>query len=857
LCETNHVPATACDPQGPRPFLHAGVDVLPAADRAVRASAPGLVVWARPAAAAFAGRRAAEGGGTVILQHDLDGDAATPDDRLTTIYGHVEPLVGEGRVVSEGEVIARTVEAGGGHLHFGARRVPFSLLDPVTHHAALPPPGTDGCLPCYSRQAPLPAFPESWEDPASLFRAPTWARLLKSGLDQEGGGDVLEVGDGYVIAGWTRGANIGGKGALDAWIARMNATGDVISQHAYGGEGIEQIFKLAPAADGGFVALAHSGSFGASTPAPVLMKFDAAASHPQWQKMYVGNSRFWADDLQPTSDGAYVLSGAMGLCLLGGTRCVTVLKVDADGNVAWARSYPVLFYDVAATSIVETTDGGLALACDIFSPGSGKSHLLILRLDANGTLVWSYTHQVFSSDTHPRQIQATNDGGVVIVGTVGHIHLWLLKLLHDGAPEWEFAYSFGSPRSRAVGARLTLTPEGGYVVSGQSFSHIESPTGAAQYDIWLLKLDAGGRILRQRAFDARGQFDTAVALRTARDGGLILVGGQGETCPLCSLLPSPNGLLVVRADADLQASDGCGTTPEGVSNPIPSQLFSQEIFPVERTVAALPVEMTVAPSATRSYACAAGSYGPPPDIQAVTSELRMERTSCDFTHILVAQLCGNFGVAGVTPSMPIILEFTNDVLWFEARVSDRDSTLERSDIERVEILTEQPPFSDFSLFPLADDGSEGINYVDQVSIQFGGKDCFYDPGGGLCVCASARYPTRSGDATPADGVYSRDTALITPISAPADGVDCFLAARGRPLQLAQPAEALDLRVRAVDHQGNVTIWPHSFRVTPNPNAAVCSGDECGCCLLLNPASACAGKPGLTSPDFPQGLCSLF
>src|SRR3989475_5998176 len=108
LCSTNHAPAKSCDPIGPRPFLHAGFDALPAADRTVRASAAGRVVSARNSFSSFDPGRPGEGGGVVLIEHDMDGDPGTRDDLLVTIYEHVDPLVVPGQIVSQGQVIAHT-----------------------------------------------------------------------------------------------------------------------------------------------------------------------------------------------------------------------------------------------------------------------------------------------------------------------------------------------------------------------------------------------------------------------------------------------------------------------------------------------------------------------------------------------------------------------------------------------------------------------------------------------------------------------------------------------------------------------------------------------------------------------------
>src|SRR2546422_2616582 len=220
-CSTNHPPTTSCDPIGPRPFLHAGFDALPAADRTVRASAAGRVVSARNSFSSFDPGRPGEGGGVVLIEHDMDGDPGTRDDLLVTIYEHVDPLVVPGQIVSQGQVIAHTSTNRREFLHFGVRRAPFDPADADFYRGILPPPGTTGCVPCFGKALPLPSFPERWEAPDHLFRNPfDWVELLEGG--EEGGGDVLETPEGYLVGGWTMAADIGGTGASDMWLVRLD-----------------------------------------------------------------------------------------------------------------------------------------------------------------------------------------------------------------------------------------------------------------------------------------------------------------------------------------------------------------------------------------------------------------------------------------------------------------------------------------------------------------------------------------------------------------------------------------------------------------------------------------------------------
>lgn len=862
MCETNHVPARACDPQGPRPFLHVGVDMMPAADRTVRASATGRVVVARAVTAAFVGRRAAEAGGVVILEHDLDGDPETLDDVLHTVYGHVVPGVSEGQVVQQGDVIARTSVVGGNHLHFGVRRSALDPADPVAYHGALPPPGTNGCMPCYSRMVPLPPFPEHWEDPDRLFGAPQWAVLLKSGQRQEGAGDALETEDGYVVAGWTHAANIGGKGALDAWIARLDVEGRIVSQHAYGGDRLDAIHRLAPTPDGGFVALAQSASFVATGQAPVLLKFGPASDRPQWQKMYVGSGGDWAEDVRTTADGGYVISGVTEQCAgLEKTRCAAVMKLDAAGDVRWARSFRGIGSDetVGATSIAEAADGGFVVVASVFRTMLRISGASVFRLDVNGNVMWSQIRRMEFGDASVRQIQATTDGGFIIVGSVDVYgrSLWLLKIDGDGTIEWEAGYNASQRGER--GTRVIVRPEGGYVVAGWTLTGVDEVRGHALYDLWVMTLDSDGGILHQRLFDGRSPFESAAGLRSTRDGGIIMVGTEGEPCVRCDPYPSPRGVLVVKAAADLEVSNGCGTDTDHFRAPISTFRLLLPLQVVDRAVTTVPVDMAMITTDARGHACKAGHYGPPPEIRSVASEFSVRQAQCDVTRTMELQLC-DLGLPGVTATMPIVLGVTYDSLAINANVTDRDSDADRLDIDTVEArIRREGEFRYDPYLSLRDDGSAIVEVVDQVSPRWTGKACFYDPDLGLCGCDPARYPAYSGDAAAGDGLYTREIGVYTPAT-PFDGIDCFVEASGRNRLFASAGIETELRVRATDLQGNITTWPEPIQVTPGTGSFACSGDECGCCILLHPTdypSVCGGRRGLTSPVYPQGLCNLF
>ncbi len=158
-----------CDCAG-KPFKHVGFDAGTSLSGApvnteVRASADGEVKFTGVIPGGWAE--------AVVLEHDLDGNPNTTDDRVTTLYEHVTTLVSENDKVKQGVVIAKVAKLANkrkSHLHFGFRRGAFVEAQASDYiRGALPQ--TAECRPCWSKhvEGGLPVFPESWEDPQTIF----------------------------------------------------------------------------------------------------------------------------------------------------------------------------------------------------------------------------------------------------------------------------------------------------------------------------------------------------------------------------------------------------------------------------------------------------------------------------------------------------------------------------------------------------------------------------------------------------------------------------------------------------------------------------------------------------------------
>ena len=72
---------------------------------------------------------------------------------------------------------------------------------------------------------------------------------------------------------------------------------------------------------------------------------------------------------------------------LGGDRSydVWLFKTDANGNQLWNRSYGGEYFD-EAYDVIQTNDGGYALACQSLSFGAGISNFWLIKTDEYGVV---------------------------------------------------------------------------------------------------------------------------------------------------------------------------------------------------------------------------------------------------------------------------------------------------------------------------------------------------------------------------------------------------------------------------------------------------------------------------------------
>jgi hypothetical protein len=140
-------------------------------------------------------------------------------------------------------------------------------------------------------------------------------------------------------------------------------------------------------------------------------------------------------------------------------------------------------------SVVQTFDGGYAVAGQTSSFGEGDSDMYLVITDSYGNTIRQKTYGGSNWDGGYSLIQ-TSDGGYAITGTTYSFSIdgsavFLVKTDHVGNQEWQKTYGVGPWNS---GNCVVETSYGGYAVAG--YTYYSSVGGI--FDILLVKSDAIG-----------------------------------------------------------------------------------------------------------------------------------------------------------------------------------------------------------------------------------------------------------------------------------------------------------------------------------------------------------------------------
>ncbi len=350
-----------------------------------------------------------------------------------------------------------------------------------------------------------------------LCPAQTQFARAVGGTDNDYAKSVVQTNDGgYVIAGYTYSFGAGGD---DLFLVKFDSTGVVEWAKTVGGTGNDKGYSVIQTFDGGYAVVGETWTFSAGSCDLFLVKFSSTGA-VEWSRTVGGTNIDYGGSVIQTTDGGYAVAGAT-YSFGAGTptyKNLFFVKVDSMGSIEWSRAIGGTDDDYGK-SVLQTSDGGYAVVGLTESFGAGLDDLFLVKLSATGTVEWTKAIGGTNYD-YGNSIVQTSDGGYAVAGwtqsfgTSGS-DLFLAKFSLTGEFEWFHAVD---GTSDDIGRSIVQTANGGYAVAGFTYSF-----GAGFYDLFLVKFDSTGAIEWSRVVGG-GAYDYGNSVVQTTDGGYAVAG---------------------------------------------------------------------------------------------------------------------------------------------------------------------------------------------------------------------------------------------------------------------------------------------------------------------------------------------
>jgi hypothetical protein len=202
-------------------------------------------------------------------------------------------------------------------------------------------------------------------------------------------------------------------------------------------------------------------------------------------KTFGGSSLDWGWSVQKTTDGGLIIAGET-VSYGSGDFDSWLIKTDANGNETWNKTFGGIFKDGSRT-VRQTNDSGYILAGYADSYGHPGHDAWFIKTDSEGNEEWNTTVGGIASDGTFSVIQTSDEGyiGVGYADSYGGNHdLWLVRTDKHGNEQWNKTYGTAD---WDLGYNLKECDDGGYIIVGTTQSY-----GAGNQDAWLIKTDVNG-----------------------------------------------------------------------------------------------------------------------------------------------------------------------------------------------------------------------------------------------------------------------------------------------------------------------------------------------------------------------------
>lgn len=345
-----------------------------------------------------------------------------------------------------------------------------------------------------------------------------WKQTL-GGTSEDFAFSINQTSDGgYIVAGSTKysfnGGIPGNHGDYDFWVVKLNATGNIEWQKTLGGSGADNALEIQQTLDGGYIVAGDSSSANGDLTSnngscdAWIVKLDTTGNI-EWQKNYGGSNCEFLSSIKQTNDGGFIFAATTysnNGDVIGnhGGSDYWIVKINSLGTIEWQKTYGGSGFE-SVYDIQLTNDGGYVFAGSTYSNDGdvtgnhGLADFWVVKTNSSGVMVWqkalggSYMDKAskiintIDNGFVVAGVSTSNDGDVTGLYNFGFSDYWIVKLNSQGNLQWQNTFG-GSSYDEAYS--IEQTTDNGFIISGFSFSSdgdLTSNNGSK--DFWIVKLE--------------------------------------------------------------------------------------------------------------------------------------------------------------------------------------------------------------------------------------------------------------------------------------------------------------------------------------------------------------------------------
>ena len=316
----------------------------------------------------------------------------------------------------------------------------------------------------------------------------------------------------------------------------------------YGNDNGDQLNNMGATADGGFY-------FGGSTNTSTSMSSQGFIQKTDnkgnviWYKEYGGPNQDGFQSVHAAADGGFIAVGSTNSYGLGATRkdfysdC-WIVKADMNGNIQWQKTFGNIYSD-AFIDVAETPDRGFVAVGYFNNPATGNiGSLYIVKTDQNGNTLW--TKQLYASLFYSTGAAVTigANGDIAIAGFIVKSNLsidqgydypafilisetgQLLNYNNSAQPFPDYrnwGYLTPCPNAGGFRAEKIFGMPDGYIIMANNAAIPDLPP----YSVLIFKVDFKGNIIWHQEYS--GEHSAVMNDAVLNTSGGLLISGATAT----------------------------------------------------------------------------------------------------------------------------------------------------------------------------------------------------------------------------------------------------------------------------------------------------------------------------------------